>query len=70
MIFEKCMDVCVRACVCVCGWVCGCVRVCVCTPGSQLLLPKLIFAFFSMIGLRYFNRMGSIRKRIEIPIFS
>ena len=31
---------------------------------------KIYFCFFSMIGLRYFNRMCIIRKRIKIPIFS
>ena len=31
---------------------------------------KIYFCFFLMIESRYFNRMGIIRKRIKIPIFS
>ena len=31
---------------------------------------KIVFRFFIMIGSRYLNRMGIIRKRIKIPIFS
>ena len=31
---------------------------------------KIYFCFFLMIGSRYLNRMGSIQKRIKIPIFS
>ena len=31
---------------------------------------KMYFWFFWMIGSRYFNLMGSIRKRINIPISS
>ena len=34
------------------------------------IFSKFIFDFFLMIGSRYLNRMGSIRKRIKIPIFS
>ena len=34
------------------------------------IFSKFIFTFFSMIGLRYFNRLGIIRKRIKIPILS
>ena len=30
----------------------------------------IVFRFFLIIGSRYLNRMGSIRKRIKIPIFS
>ena len=30
---------------------------------------NLVLLFFLMLGLRYFNRMNIIRKRIKIPIF-
>ena len=41
-----------------------------CFISNFLLSLNFIFNFFLMIGLRYLNRMGSIRKRIKIPIFS
>ena len=31
---------------------------------------KIYFCFFLMVGSRYFNRIGSTRKRIKKPIFS